>query len=106
MFQGAVSFNCDLSSWDVSSVTDTSYMFVASTSFTGNLSSWDVSSVTNMYQMFKDAKSYNGDLCDWGSRIDTLIDVTDMFTDTSCPVTSDPDLSTSPPGPFCVGCSP
>ena len=49
---GASSFNGDLSSWDVSSVKDMSWMFDAASSFNGDISSWDVSSVTNMRGMF------------------------------------------------------
>ena len=52
MFDGATSFNGDLSSWDVSSVTNmgcasSSLLAVVVTRFLV-LSSWDVSSVTDM----------------------------------------------------------
>ena len=40
-----------ISQWDVSKVTDMSWMFHAS-SFNGDLSSWDVSKVTHMSSMF------------------------------------------------------
>ena len=48
MFRSATSFNGDLSSWDVSKVTDMSNMFQSATSFNQPLSSWDVSKVTDM----------------------------------------------------------
>ena len=54
-------FNGDLSSWDVSKVTDMSDMFIFAYDFNGNLSSWDVSSVTNMNEMFAVATSFNGE---------------------------------------------
>ncbi|MGB5272343.1 BspA family leucine-rich repeat surface protein [Eudoraea sp.] len=45
------SFNQNISSWDVSNVTDMNTMFLLS-SFNQDISSWDVSSVTNMSGMF------------------------------------------------------
>ena len=51
MFSSSSSFNGDISGWDVSSVTDMSYMFLHS-SFNGDISGWDVSSVTDMSYMF------------------------------------------------------
>ncbi|MBC6411183.1 MAG: BspA family leucine-rich repeat surface protein, partial [Ekhidna sp.] len=51
MFLNSTSFNEDLSEWDVSKVTDMSYMF-AVTGFNRDLSKWDISSVTNMELMF------------------------------------------------------
>ena len=51
MFQNNISFNRDLTAWDVSSVTDMSYIFRWS-SFNGDISSWDASSVTDMSACF------------------------------------------------------
>ena len=48
MFRGAVSFNQDLSEWDVSGVTDMNSMFDYAGSFNQDISHWDVSSVTDM----------------------------------------------------------
>mgnify|MGYP002516597932 CR=1 FL=1 len=47
-------FNGDISMWDVSSVTDMSWMFNHS-SFNGNISNWDVSNVTSMRGMFSES---------------------------------------------------
>ena len=54
MFNTAVSFNGDLSGWDVSNVTDMSGMFNEAVSFNGDISEWNVSKVTNMEDMFTD----------------------------------------------------
>jgi surface protein len=57
MFNNASSFNGDISSWDVSNVTNMSDMFFQATSFNGDISNWDVSNVTNMSEMFQYANS-------------------------------------------------
>ena len=55
----------DISTWDVSNVTDMRAMFTNATSFNGDLSNWDVSNVTDMLKMFYNATSFNGDLSNW-----------------------------------------
>ena len=62
-----------ISDWDVSGVTDMSYLFsnymggvfTNARGFNTDISRWDVSSVTNMYRMFDYAQSFNGDLSNW-----------------------------------------
>ena len=48
--------------WDVSNVTDMVSMFQGASSFNGDISEWDVSSVTDMVSMFGYASSFNQDL--------------------------------------------
>jgi uncharacterized protein (TIGR02145 family) len=74
MFYDDTYFNQDISSWDVSSVTDMSHMFNYANSFNSDLSTWDVSSVTNMKQMFNAASSFNSDISSWN-----VSSVTNMF---------------------------
>ncbi|WP_086298843.1 BspA family leucine-rich repeat surface protein, partial [Campylobacter devanensis] len=65
MFYGAENFNSDISSWDVSNVTNMSYMFYGAINFNSDISSWDVSNVTNMSYMFRSATSFNQSLDNW-----------------------------------------
>jgi surface protein len=46
-------FNEPIGSWDVSNVTNVSYMFDGAKSFNQNIGSWDVSIVTDMESMFR-----------------------------------------------------
>ena len=74
MFRDARSFNGDISEWDVSGVTDMSRMFAYAYAFNGDISEWDVSGVTDMYTMFAYADSFNGDISEWD-----VSGVTDMY---------------------------
>ena len=58
-----IEFRSDLSSWDVSSVTDMSLMFIL-TPFDQDISNWDVSSVKNMEGMFC-TTLFNQDISRW-----------------------------------------
>ena len=49
--------------WDVSRVTDMKRMFNGARSFNADLSQWDVSRVTNMQYMFFNASSFKQRLC-------------------------------------------
>ena len=75
MFDNAEKFNGDISSWDVSSVTDMSEMFRTS-AFNSDISSWNVSSVTDMSHMFR-ASAFNGDISSWD--VSSVTDMSHMF---------------------------
>jgi len=57
-------FNQDISSWDVSNVTNMGSMFVGA-SFNQPIGNWDVSSVTNMRAMFYQNTAFNQDIGNW-----------------------------------------
>jgi len=68
LFNSSTIFISDISNWNVSNVTDMEAMFMGLDSFDGDLSNWDVSSVTNMSWMFAsedDSSSFNGNLSNW-----------------------------------------
>merc|ERR1711957_406537 len=69
--------NADISSWDVSSVTNMAWMFYEATKFNGDVSDWDVSSVTAMDSMFYEAIKFNSDVSDWD--VSSVIYMNRMF---------------------------
>lgn len=73
-------FNQPIGSWDVSNVTDMSYMFSGSSSvswFNQNISSWNVSNVTNMKEMFATAFAFNQPIGSW--NVSNVTDMSYMF---------------------------
>ena len=65
MFQGAFSFNGDVSSWQPSNATNFRLAFNNANSFNKDVSTWSISSATNMELMFYNATSFNQNLCLW-----------------------------------------
>jgi surface protein len=66
MFENALAFNQSIGSWNVSNVSNMSYMFKNATSFNQTLNSWNTASLSNMIYMFSGATSFNGgDLSTW-----------------------------------------
>ncbi len=67
----------DISNWDVSQVTDMSYVFFNAHTFNQDLSEWDVSQVTNMSRMFYNAYEFNGNISAW--NVSQVEDMSSMF---------------------------
>jgi surface protein len=59
MLFSAAAFNQAIDSWDVSSVTNMSYMFQGAASFNQAIDRWDVSSVTNMVNFMANKTAAN-----------------------------------------------
>ncbi|MDB2490883.1 BspA family leucine-rich repeat surface protein, partial [Flavobacteriaceae bacterium] len=79
LFDGKQNFNEDVSDWDVSSVTNMGGMFAEASSFNQPLNTWDTSSVTNMEFMFYRASSFNQLLNDWNTS--SVTNMRYMFSD-------------------------
>jgi surface protein len=66
MFYEADVFDQPLSNWVFSTqLNDIQYMFTRCISFNKDLSSWDVSNITNMSRLFEGCSLYNQDLSGW-----------------------------------------
>ncbi|WP_461533045.1 BspA family leucine-rich repeat surface protein [Sinomicrobium sp.] len=87
MFRGAKAFNGSLAGWTPGLALDAgcslSGMFFDAASFNQDLSTWDVSKVSNMFQMFQGAKAFNGSLSGWtpGLALDAGCTLSGMFLD-------------------------
>ena len=77
MFYGATSFNQPLNDWDVSNVKNMNHMFSGATSFNQPLDEWDVSKVTDMAYMFEKATPFNQPLNNW--NVSHVTDMAFMF---------------------------
>jgi surface protein len=88
-------FNQDIVSWNVSSVTDMRAMFYQATAFNKKLNSWDVSSVTDMGGMFRNADAFNQNLSGWCVSLITS-EPTDFDTSASSWVLDRPVWGTCP----------
>ena len=70
-------YDIDVSSWDVSNVTNMSAMFYYCKIFDCDLSNWDVSNVINMYSVFYCCENFNCDLSNWD--VSNVNNMKDMF---------------------------
>jgi len=74
-------------------------MFREATSFNQDLSSWNIGSVTDMWDMFDDATAFNQNLCAWGDKF-PYGSADDIFLKSGCTFQDTPREDTK--GPFCA----
>ena len=82
LFKNNSTFNQNISTWDVSNVTNMSGMFYgavtgSATAFNQPIGDWDVSNVTNMSRMFYGATAFNQPIGDWD--VSSVTDMSAMF---------------------------
>ena len=69
-FNGASSITTipNINSWDMSQITDLSYMFNGASNFNQNLTGWNTSKVTTLDHTFYLASKFNGNISNWDTR--------------------------------------
>ena len=87
-FSGAPAFNSYINNWNVSSVTNISYMLYNATSFNQPLDNWNVGSVRFMEDVFRGATSFNQPIGNWD--VTSVEKFNNMFQNAS---TFDQDIS-------------
>jgi len=78
MFEGATSFNGNITSWNTSAALLMTEMFKNAVLFNQDISNWDVSNVISMRKMFQGAEEFNQDLSGWDTS--SVTDMAYMFS--------------------------
>lgn len=94
-------FRTDISKWNVGNCVDFDSMF-SSTDFDIDISSWNIAKAQYMSSMFRDTP-FNQNLCEWSEVIPRDVETSDMFSDSACMITTDPQAGM---GPWCQTCVP
>jgi hypothetical protein len=96
-------YNLDISAWDMSKVTTVAGMFASFIDFNGQISGWNLGKVTSAAKMFEGALAFNQNLCRWNCTLPKNANVQSMFLSTSCPSVVSPNFSNTTS--FCHPCS-
>lgn len=84
-FANAVTFNQDLSNWDVSQVTSMPEMFQSATAFHQVVSDWNVSNVLDMTQHVLGCSArFDHSLYEWQDLLNSETQVTGMLDGSAC----------------------
>jgi len=67
MFRNASAFNQPIGTWNTAAVTNMSGMFFNATAFNQNISTWNTAAVTNMEGMFTFASTFNQPIGTWNT---------------------------------------
>ena len=69
-------FNQNISTWDVSNVTDMRKLFWTARKFNQDISNWDVSNVKDMWGLFCVANEFNQDISNWDvSNVEIMVNI-------------------------------
>jgi len=79
MFRGATAFNQPIGKWNTSGVHYAMSAFGGATSFNQDLSHWDLQNATDLSLMFVSATSFNQDISNW--NVNQVINMHNMFTE-------------------------
>src|SRR5690606_5436700 len=67
----------NINDWNISNVTNTSFMFDYAYAFNQDIGNWNTAAVTNMYQMFNYAFAFNQNIGNWNTA--AVTDMSFMF---------------------------
>jgi len=75
--ESGIKFVPSMNEWNMSQVTDMSFMFFKASAFNQNISNWDTSNVVSMYSMFSSATVFNQPIGSWNTS--SVNNMTNMF---------------------------
>ncbi|HEY0045539.1 MAG TPA: BspA family leucine-rich repeat surface protein [Flavobacterium sp.] len=74
MFVGATIFNQNIGNWNTGAVTNMSGIFANTVAFNQDIGSWNTASVTNMSSVFAGAKAFNQNIGNWNTASGTTME--------------------------------
>jgi surface protein len=85
MFQGASKFNQPIGKWSdkVGNVTTMANMFQGASAFNADIGSWNVGNVTTMDKMFQNASAFNQPIGKWSDKVGNVTTMANMFQNAS-----------------------
>jgi len=89
--------------WQVGRLTDFSLVFSSdrqplAAAFNANVSAWDIRNAVTLYAMFHGASSFSQNMCAWGDIVRPTANLTNVFAETFCESTQDPQFARAESG--------